>query len=171
MDALETIYTRRSIRHYTNETVPDDLLETVLRAAMAAPSAQNQQPWQFIVIRERATLDVIPQFHPHAQMLKEAGLAVVVCGDLRLETSEGRWQQDCCAAVENMLLAAHAVGLGAVWVGVYPREEHVVKIRSLLHLPDVIVPLAIIPLGFPAEKKKPGDRFDRRRIHANRWQG
>ncbi len=168
---MEAIFTRRSIRHYTDTLVPDDLLELVLRAGMAAPSAKNQQPWQFVVIRARATLDAIPQFHPYAQMLKEAGLAVIVCGDLRLETSKGRWQQDCCAAAQNMLLAAHAAGLGAVWVGVYPREEHVAKIRALLQLPDEVIPLAIIPLGFPAEKKKPADRFDRRRIHADRWQG
>jgi len=169
MDAMEAIFTRRSIRHYTQEQVPDNLLESILRAGMAAPSAKNEQPWQFIVIRERSILDAIPQFHPYAEMLREAGLAVVVCGDLHLETSKGRWSQDCSAAIQNMLLAAHALGLGAVWVALYPDKDREEKIHALLRLPDHVIPLAIIPLGYPAEKKSRSDRFERSRIHENRW--
>lgn len=169
MDALEAILTRRSIRHYTPDGVSEDALETVLRAAMAAPSAKNEQPWHFVVVRERSTLDAIPEFHPYAAMLREANLAVIVCGDLRLEASPGRWAQDCSAAIQNMLLAAHALGLGAVWVAAYPDEERETKLRALLNLPEEVIPLAIVPLGVPGEKKQPADRFDRRRIHLNRW--
>lgn len=136
---------------------------------MAAPSAKNEQPWQFIVIRERSTLDAIPEFHPYAAMLREANLAVVVCGDLRLQTSQGRWSQDCSAAIQNMLLAAHALGLGAVWVALYPNEEHENKMRALLHFPAEVIPLAIVPLGYPGEKKQRADRFDVKRIHENGW--
>jgi nitroreductase len=169
MEAMEAIFTRRSIRHYTPEPVSDDMLELILRAGMAAPSAKNEQPWHFIIIRERSILDAIPQFHAYAEMLREAGLAVVVCGDLRLETSKDRWSQDCSAAIQNMLLAAHALGLGAVWVALYPDKDREEKTRALLRLPDHVIPLAIIPLGYPGEKKQRADRFNPQRIHENRW--
>ena len=151
MNAIEAIFSRRSIRKYTDQPVPEQFLETLLKAAMSAPSAGNEQPWQFVVIRERQTLDAIPDIHPHSAMLKEAPLAIVVCGDLKLEKHQGYWVQDCSAATENLLVAAQALGLGAVWLGVYPREDRVQGLKRLLQLPQLVIPLCIVSVGFPAE--------------------
>ncbi len=169
MDAIEAIRTRRSIRRYTGDPVPDDVLTEILQAAMSAPSAGNQQPWQFVVVTDRAVREKIPTFHPYAQMVPDAPVAIVVCGDLRLESYKGYWVQDCSAATQNMLLAAHAKGLGAVWVGVYPKEERIRPLQRLLGLPPQVVPLALVPLGMPAERVPPANRFDPARIHRNRW--
>jgi nitroreductase len=169
MDTLDAIFTRRSIRKYTDRAVPDELVLQLLRAAMAAPSAGNEQAWQFIVIRDRALLDAIPKFHPYAAMLKYASVAVLVCGDLTLEKYKGYWVQDCSAATQNLLLAATAQGLGAVWTGVYPMEDRVAGMRRLLNLPEHVVPLSLVPLGFPAEQQGRADRFDQARIHHDRW--
>ena len=138
MDALDAIHTRRSIRKFEERSVAKDLVEKLLAAAMQAPSARNQQPWQFVVIDDRATLDQIPAFMPNASMVAKAPMAILVCGDLGLEKSEGYWVVDCAAAVQNMLLAAHAVGLGAVWCGVYPRENRMASLKQLLGLPENI---------------------------------
>lgn len=169
MEAIEAIHTRRSIRRYSNTPVPDELVEKLLEAAMYAPSAGNEQPWHFVVIRDRAVLDEIPSIHPYAAMTQMAGVAIVVCGDVTLEKHKGFWVQDCSAATQNILLAAHALGLGAVWVGIYPNAERVDGFRRLLGLPDQIIPLALIPLGYPGEKKPQPRRFDRSRIHLERW--
>ena len=167
MDAIEAILSRRSIRKYTGQKIPESLVEELLKAAMSAPSATNKQPWSFIVINEREILDKIPAFHPYADALYLAPLAVVVCGDSKSQPAF--WVQDCAAASENILLAAHAVGLGAVWLSVYPREERVRNLRDLLGLPENIIPLSIISLGYPAEQKKPANRFSPDKIHYNRW--
>jgi nitroreductase len=169
MDALTAIHARRSIRRYTSEAVPEETVNRLLRAAMAAPSAGNEQPWHFIVIRDRALLDAVPQFHPYAAMLKYASVAVLVCGDLTLEKYRGFWVQDCSAAAENLLLAAAAMGLGAVWTAIYPLEERVAGMRDLLRLPENVIPLALVPLGYPAEQPRPVDRFDPSRVHLNGW--
>ena len=169
MDTIEAIRTRRSIRRYTGEPVSDDVLAEILKAAMSAPSAGNQQPWQFVVVADRALRDAIAQFHPYAQMVPEAPVAIVVCGDLRLESYKGYWVQDCSAATQNILLAAHAQGLGAVWVGIYPVEDRVRRLQQLLALPAQVVPLALVPLGLPAERVPPANRFDPARVHRNRW--
>lgn len=169
MDAMQAILGRRSIRRYQSAPVPEHLLESVIRAAMFAPSAGNEQPWHFIVITERNLLDAIPAFHPHALMVKEAPAAVLVCGDATLEKHHGYWVQDCAAATQNLLLAAHAGGLGSVWVGVYPRDERVAGFRSLLGIPDHVIPFSLVPLGMPAEKKEQPDRFLGGRIRRNRW--
>lgn len=169
MDAMQAILSRRSIRRYTDQPLPEALITDLLKAAMSAPSAGNQQPWQFVVINERGILDKIAQFHPYARMLLEAPAAILVCGDLKLETSKGYWVQDCSAATQNLLLAAHASGLGAVWLGVYPREERVVALRALLGLPEHIAPLALVAVGYPAESKPPSNRYDAARVRYNRW--
>jgi len=169
METLEAIRTRRSIRKYADRSVPEKVVETLLRAAMAAPSAGNEQPWQFVVLDDRETLAAIPEYHPYSAMLKEAPLAIVVCGDVRLERYKGYWVQDCSAAMENLLLAAHASGLGAVWLGIYPMEERVVKTQELLKLPGEVIPLGIAALGYPAEEKEPADRFNAERVHRNRY--
>jgi nitroreductase len=169
MDTLETILTRRSIRQFTAQPVPDSVLEGLLRAGMSAPSAGNQQPWHFVVITDRQTLDTVPSIHPHSAMLKQAPLAILVCGDDWLETNKGYWVQDCSAATQNILLAVHASGLGGVWLGIYPRQERVEAFRRLLGLPQHVTPLSLIAVGYPAERVPPADRYDTSRVHHNKW--
>ena len=169
MTILDDIRGRRSIRRYTQEPVSEDDLEDLLRAAMSAPSAGNEQPWHFVVIREKTLLEVIPKVHPYAAMVKQAPLVVLVCGDETLERYPGFWVQDCAAATENLLLAAHSKGLGAVWVGLHPIEERVEAMRQLIGIPPQIIPFAIVPVGHPAEEKPASSRYDRRRVHFDRW--
>ncbi len=169
MDALEAIRTRRSIRRYTPEPVSEETVKVLLEAAMSAPSAGNEQPWHFIVITDRRLLDEIPLFHPYADMLREAQVAILVCGDIERERYKGHWVQDCSAATQNLLLAAHACGLGAVWVGVYPVEERMQRFRKLFGLPAPVTPFALVPLGHPGERIPPVRRFDPARIHSNGW--
>jgi len=167
---MEFILSRRSIRAYTPEPVSDETVKEILTAAMAAPSAGNQQPWHFVVINDRQLLDDVPKFHPHSKMITQASVAVAVCGDLNIETHKGMWILDCSAATQNLLLAAHAMGLGAVWLGIYPREGRMEGLRKLLHLPEHIIPLSLVPIGFPAERKPPSERFQKSRIHYNGWE-
>jgi nitroreductase len=166
---MEVIYRRRSIRKFRNEPVSRQAFEAVIRAGMNAPSAGNQQPWQFVIIDERSLLERITEIHPYAQMLHEAPAAILVCGDLKLEKHEGYWVQDCSAAVENMLLEIVDQGLGGVWLGVFPREERVAGIRELLGIPDGIVPFALIALGHPAEEKGLKNEYHGERIRYNHW--
>lgn len=169
MDALEAIISRRSIRKYTSQPIPEALVDKLLSAAMSAPSAGNERPWHFVVITDRQTLDAIPKIHNYSQMLTSAPLAILVCGDTTLAKHQDFWVQDCSAATENILIAANAEGLGAVWLGVYPREERVTGIRSLLGIPVHVIPFALVSLGFPAENKMTIDHSDATRIHHNRW--
>lgn len=165
MDALQVLLARRSVRRYTDQPVSDDSVSQLLHAAMAAPSARNQQPWRFIVVRNSALLAAIAAAEPYGGMIVGAQVAIVVCADLDLVTSEGFWVQDCAAATENLLLAAHTLGLGAVWVGTYPLEERVAGVRAAFGLPEHIVPFAVVPIGYPAERPAPADRFDPARVH------
>jgi nitroreductase len=169
MDAMQAIFSRRSIRKYTAANVSDPVIEEILKAGMSAPSAGNQQPWHFVVLRDRKLLDAVPSFHPHSKMLAEAQAAVLVCGDESLEKHKGYWVQDCSAAVENMLIALQANGLGAVWLGIYPREDRVAGMRKLLNIPERVIPFALISIGYPGEKKGPEDRYDRTRVHRDKW--
>lgn len=136
---------------------------------MNAPSANNQQPWQFIIIDDRSILDKIPEFHPYSQMLKDAPAAILVCEDESLSKSEGYWIQDCAAATENILLEIADQDFGGVWLGIYPREERVNGMRMLLNLPSRIVPFSLIALGYPAERKEAKNIFDKSRIKFNAW--
>lgn len=169
MDALEALMGRRSIRRYTAENIATAMIETILKAAMSAPSANDEQPWHFVVINERAILDRIPEFHKHAQMLKQAPLAILVCGDRKLAVNQGYMIQDCSAATENLLIAAHALGLGAVWLGLYPWEQRMKPLAELLNLPEDVIPIALISVGHPAEKKPPANRYRPERIRWNHW--
>ncbi len=169
MEAIETILGRRSIRKYTGEPVTDGQVKRLLEAAMAAPSAHNRQPWHFIVVSDKATLLEIPKFHNYSKMLEQAPLAIVVCGDLELEAGTGFWVQDCAAATQNILLAAKATGLGAVWLGVYPNENLVENLRVLLKVPEKIVPFCIISIGHPLEEKPPANRYSVGRVHRDIW--
>lgn len=166
---MNSLFARRSIRHYLKEPIKTDKIELLLKAAMAAPSAGNQQPWHFIVFQDRRILDEIPNLHPHARMAAEAPLAILVCGDLSLEKHPGFWVQDCSAATENILIEACELGLGAVWVGVYPNEQRVESFRKLLAIPEQIMPMSLIPIGYPAEHKQPSERYDAAKIHYNKW--
>lgn len=166
---VDTIRNRRSIRKYTAQPVPQELVTRLLEAAMSAPSAGNEQPWEFIVITDREVLQAITRVHPYSQMLKEAPLAIAVCGNLEREKYPGFWVEDCSAATENILLEAEEIGLGGVWLGVYPHDERVKELAELLGLPSSVVPLSIVALGYPAEKKAPAERFDPSRVHTNRW--
>ena len=169
METMKAILSRRSIRRYTDKPVSGDLIEELLKAAMNAPSAGDEQPWHFIVIDRRPILDKLADIHPHAKMLKQAPAAIIVCGDESMEKFKDFWVQDCSAASENMLLAAHALGLGAVWLGIYPAEKIVLEIRELLNIPSNIIPFSIISIGYPAEEKESKERFDASRIHSNTW--
>jgi nitroreductase len=171
MDTIEAIMTRRSIRKYTDNRVPAEAVEQLLRAGMAAPSAANEQPWHFVVITERKTLVQVPAFHPHSHMLKEAALAILVCNDSVLELNKGRGVLDCSAATENILLAAHDLGLGAVWVGIYPVEERMNGMRKLLNMPTRIIPISLVSIGYPDERTRMEDRFKPERVHYERWMG
>ncbi len=166
---MKSILTRRSIRRFTPQPVSDEIIRELLHAAMSAPSAGNEQPWEFVVIDDRKILDEIPKVHPYAQMCREAPAAILVCGDLMRETHQGFWVQDCAAATENILIAVNDKGLGAVWVGVHPREDRVEGLRKLIELPAHIIPFALIPVGYPAEIKPPPGRFDPARVHKNKW--
>lgn len=170
MEALEAILTRRSIRKYENKPVPPETIDKLLEAAMVAPSSMNLQPWRFVVISDRAILDKIPEIHPHAKMLKEAPLAILVCADTNAQDMEGYWVQDCSAATQNILLAAHALGLGAVWLGIFPRTERMEGIIGLTGLPDDIKPVTLISIGYPGEVKSPSDRYNSTFVHYNNWQ-
>jgi len=169
MDAIECINTRRSIRKYLDTEVSDDLITQILEAAMTAPSAGNQQPWQFVVIKDRNLLNKITEFHEYAQMCRTANLAILVCADLSSIQHEGMWEQDCSAAAQNILLTAHALGLGAVWCGVYPREPKMKGFRQLLKIPEKIIPFSLIPIGYPAQKSGKVDRYKKERIHYDKW--
>jgi len=165
----DPVLSRRSVRRYTAEDVDDEDVRKLLEAAMAAPSAGNERPWHFVVVRDKETLQRLMEVHPHANALKECAGAILVCGDPSLERYPGFWPQDCSAATENILIMAVELGLGAVWLGTYPIEERVDGMRRALGIPATIVPFALVPFGHPAEETKPIDRFDATRVHEERW--
>lgn len=168
---LECIMTRASVRQFSDKAVSKETLDTLVRAGMAAPTAVNKQPWAFVVISDKAVLDSLNAVHPHAN-LETATAAISVCGDLT-RALEGKnqeyWIQDCSAATENILLAAHAMGLGAVWCGVYPNDDRIADVSRVLQLPDSIVPLNIITLGYPAGENAPKDKWDAEKVHYQKW--
>lgn len=170
MELLEGIYTRRSIRKYKDEKLSDHQIHSLLKAGMQAPSAMNCQPWHFIVIRERNKLQEIMNIHPYAQMLKEADVAILVMGDTMLEHGPGYWVVDCGAATQNILLAAHSMELGAVWIGIQPREARKEAFKQLFNLPPHIMPFALVSVGFPAEQKSAVDRFVTGKVHYEEWE-
>ena len=168
---LENIMTRTSIRQFTDQPVAKDTLDLIVKAGMAAPSAMNKQPWAFVVVTEREILDSLNAKHPYAN-LKTATAAIIVCGNMD-KTIEGEgkeyWVQDCSAATENILLAAHGLGLGAVWCGVYPVEERIKEVSEVIGLPENVIPLNIVTMGYPDEKPEPKDKFNSANIHYQKW--
>jgi len=169
MDALNAILTRRSIRSYAPNPVSLETLKELVQAGMFAPSAADEQPWYFVIITDRETLDRIPTIHPYASMMAEVSGAILVCGSPDLARHGEMWIQDCSAATENILLAAHAKGLGSVWVGVYPREERMAPLRLLLGIPSHVNPFALLPIGVPAEQPEVSERHHPERVRVNHW--
>ncbi|MCC7519697.1 MAG: nitroreductase family protein [Verrucomicrobiae bacterium] len=169
MDALEAIFTRRSLRAWEERPIPEALLREVLAAAMSAPSAGDARPWHFVLVEDRARLEgFIRKFVSNGEFGRPAA-AAVVCGDPTLEKFPGFWPQDCSAATENLLLAAHALGLGAVWVAVHPIAEREQALRDALGIPGHVIPLAFVSMGWPAESKPREDRYQESRVHREHW--
>ena len=169
---FENIMSRTSVRSYTGMPVEQEKVEIMLRAGMAAPSACNKQPWHFVVINDREILDQIPQFSPYASMVKQAPLAIVVCGclDKTLEGIEQEfWIQDCSAATENILLMAHDLGLGGVWTALYPLKERYEGMQQLLHLPKTMIPLNTLIIGYPKNQVAAKDKWKEENISYNKW--
>ncbi|MBE0633220.1 nitroreductase family protein [Candidatus Bathyarchaeota archaeon] len=166
---MKAILGRRSIRKFTGAQIPDEDVKKLLEAAMSAPSACNQQPWHFVVVRDKKTHEKIMEIQPYTKMLEKASLAVVVCADPDLQTCPGYWVQDVSAATENILLAVHALGYGATWCGIYPRDDPVWKLRELIGLPKNVVPLNVIAIGVPDEEKPPANRYNEDRVHHEKW--
>ncbi len=167
-DVFTVIHERKSVRQYTDQSVPAEKVETMLRAAMAAPTARNLQPWQFFVITNRQVLDQLAGELPYAKMLSQAPMAIVVAGDTQKGNPNDEqvlnWALDCSAATQNLLLAAEALGLGAVWTGVYPYKARVAAVSNALKLPPHIIPLNVIPIGYPLMDDQPKDKWDAEKV-------
>lgn len=170
METIDAIFSRRSIRKFIDRPVKPEKIETLLKAAMYAPSAMNEQPWRFLVLNDRTLFPGIIKVHPYASMLKTAPLAILVCGDLGIEKTPGNWMLSCSCAAQNILLAAHATGLGAVWTGVYPEEDRMKALAELFNLPGKVLPFALIGVGYPdGATPQPPERFKPERISVNVW--
>lgn len=170
--AIENIMSRTSVRSYTPEPISQGLIDTMLRAAMAAPTGRNLQPWAFVVINDRDAMTSLSESLPYAKMLGESPLAIVVCANTlkAAEDSEGHnlWEMDCSAATQNILLAANALGLGAVWTAGWPYLERVEAISEVLNLPDNLIPLSLVPIGYPDEPLNPKDKWKPENVYYNR---
>jgi nitroreductase len=166
---MEEIFKRRSIRKYKDKEVADEKIEKLLKAAAAAPSAGNEQPWHFVVIRDPDKLNHLAEVHPYAKMLKEAPLAIAVCADLDKQRHKGFWVQDCAAATQNILLEAVSLDLGAVWIGAYPNEKREKAVSESLEVPENIKTVSLISLGYPDEKKGKTDRLNDEIVHYDKW--
>ena len=170
---MSNIFKRTSVRNYTGEKVTSEQIAMLMKAAMAAPSAKNSQPWEFLVLQERETLLKITEFHPYSSMLKHAPLAIVVCADANKEMPDLKgldfWTQDCAAATQNIMLQAADMELGSVWLGVYPKDLLVDGIKKLFGLPENIIPFSIVAIGHPEGEVHPKDKFDPNKIHFEKW--
>ena len=163
---LENRAERKSVRKYLNKSVEEDKIDAMVKAGMAAPSGMDRRPWEFVVVTDREALDSMAAKLPYAKMLTNAPLAIVVCGDT---TRSSYWYLDCSAATQNVLLAAEALGLGAVWTAAYPYEDRIDVVRQNTGLPENIVPLCVIPIGYPDGPQKAKDKFDLQRVHRNKY--
>lgn len=169
MNILDTIMTRRSIRRFTGQVISDENLEKILKAGFQAPSAHNTEPRDFVVVKEESILNEISEFHKYAKMLPGAGCGIIVCGDKTKQEELGYLIADCSASIENMLLAAHGLGLGAVWCGVYPVSDYVENMSKTLNLPDHIIPVGMVVVGEKDQEAKFIDRFDSESVHYDKW--
>ena len=169
MDLFSALLKRRSIRKYTDQAIPSGTIDKLLKSAMYAPSAMNNQAWQFIVVNQRKKLDKILKVISHAEMLKSAQAAVLICGDLNLEKNIDYIQQNCSAATQNIMLCAHGLGLGSCWIGVYPVNETISGLQELFKLPEYVIPISLVSLGYPAENPIAEDRYKTEKVHFNHW--
>lgn len=169
----QNILTRASVRDYTDQKVSRETLDTLVRAAMAAPTAKDLRPWKFVVIDDKQTLEILGNNLPHAEMAAKAAAAICVCGDTAVVDKEGHpsnfWLQDCSAASENILLCATSLGLGAVWTGVSPVQERIDKAAEILNLPDNLIPLNVIYIGYPKAAPHPKDKYNAENVRYNAW--
>jgi nitroreductase len=168
MEIFDAIFGRRSIRKFKPETVSEEKIEKILAAAMAVPSAMHQNPWHFIVVRNKKTLEEISKTSPHATMIKDANVCIVVLANLE-KNYKNFWIQDCAVATQNILLAVQGLQLGAVWTGIYPSKEKVKAFQQLFKLPKNFVPFSCIPIGFPDEELPKKDEFDFKLIHYEKF--
>ena len=169
MEALENLKTRRSIRKYQNKSISEETIKEIITCAMYAPSAFDNQPWHFIVINKKEIFNNIFTVVTHAEMIKEASHAIILCGDKKLEENIDLIIQDISAATENLLLAAHARDLGAVWIGIYPFDEVIKGIKRLFKIPENIIPISMAVLGYADEKPEQPERYKPDRVHKNKW--
>ncbi len=169
MDVLQAIMTRRSIRKFTGEVITEEQLDTLLRAGFQAPSAHNIQPWHFVVVRNKELLEKISDFHKYAKMLPSAGCGIIVCGDEEKQSNRGFLVEDCSAAIQNMLLAAHGIGLGAVWCGLYDSGNLVEVMKDVLELPNNIIPIGMVVVGNKEKDMEQTNRYDDNKIHYDKW--
>jgi nitroreductase len=170
-DTLTVIHNRKSVRNYTGESVTPDQLEILLKAAMAAPSAVNCQPWEFVIVTDRKTLDRLGDVLPYAKMIYKAGAAIIVCG-IPAKAHKNFVEYaiiDSTLASQNILLAAEAIGLGAIWTAAYPYPDRMKSVRSILNIPSDVIPLNVIPIGHPTGEDKPKEKFNPNKIHRERW--
>jgi nitroreductase len=172
MDFIDDVLmTRASQRQFAGGDIPQDALLRIVKAGMAAPSAMNAQPWAFVLVTDRAKLDELGAELPYAKMLGKAGAAIVVCGlPGKGAAAEMHWNDDCAAASENILLAAHSLGFGAVWTAAHPDEKRLATVRRILGIPQEVIPLNVIPIGVVAGKlSEPKDKWDPAALHEDRW--
>lgn len=169
---LQVIHSRKSVRHFTDRPVSEADLETLVRAGMAAPTGKNLQPWSFFIVTDRDILDALAAELPTAKMVTDAPAAIVICGDLKLAdttTYKNYWVMDCSAASENILLAAEAMGLGACWTASFPYEDRMETVRNNLNLPGHLIPLNVIPVGYPEGMESPKNKWMPSKIYRNRY--
>jgi len=168
---LDLLFGRRSIRIFAPGEISENALTDLLKAAMAAPSAMTKDPWRFVAVRDRHTLSQLAGAAPGGKMLVTAAAAIAVCGDIEsaFEKDIGYLLEDCSAATENLLLAAHALGLGGCWVGVHPGEDSVKKVRTILSLPSRVIPIAVVALGHPGEQLPARTRYNAEFVHFEKW--
>lgn len=168
---LNNILNRKSVRQYNEEQIEKEDLITILKAGMAAPSTCNFQPWNFIIIQNKNTLNDMADIHKYAKMFKNAKAGIIVTGDMQktLKNSEDYWIEDCSAATENILLAIEALGLGGVWTGIYPSENRVNKLKNYFNLPKNIIPFNLIAIGHPKGKQNIKNKWDESKIHWEKW--
>lgn len=169
MNMIDGIKSRRSIRRYTGQLISEEQLRTILEAGFQAPSAHNLEPRQFLVVQDSDKLEEIAARHKYAKMLPKAGSGIIVLGDRRKQVRDGLLVADCSASLQNMLLTAHAMDLGAVWIGLHPIEGFVKLVRDLFDLPEYMLPVGMMAVGFPDEKRRQLDRFNEAMVHREEW--
>lgn len=169
METIEALLTRRSIRKYKNQPVEKDKIEIILKSAMYAPSAMNLQGWHYVVIDDKVMMEETIKSIPHAELLRQTPAAILVCGDAGVEKNESWMIQNCSAAIQNILLAAHGLGIGTCWIAIHGMDEIVKNVAEQFKLPENVIPISLITLGYPDESVSAEDRFRKEKIHYNKW--